>query len=122
MREILEANKDLFIASGNALPPPARGVVCDIDVAGHQPVAQRARRVPPELLGKLYELLKGLLSAGLIRHSDSPWASPIVIVLKKNKKDIRLCIDYRTVNSLTKLMVYAMPLIDDLLANFDKSM
>ncbi|GMF32450.1 unnamed protein product [Phytophthora fragariaefolia] len=36
-----------------------------------------------------YELLKGLLTAGLIAFSDSPWASPIVIVLKKNGVDIR---------------------------------
>ena len=118
MKNILIEYQDGFISSGNALPPPARGVVCDIDVGECKPIAQRARRVPPALMGKLYELLKGLLKAGLIRHSQSPWASPIVLVLKKNKKDIRLCIDYRVVNSLTKLMVYAMPLIDDLLADF----
>ena len=122
MRQVLEDNKDLFISSGNALPPPAKGVVCDIDVGDNKPVAQRARRIPPHLLGRLYELLRGLLRAGLIRHSKSAWASPIVIVMKKNGKDIRLCIDYRLVNSLTKLMVYSMPLIDDLLEDFDKVM
>ena len=70
----------------------------------------------------MYELMKGLLRARLCRHSKSRWASPIVIVMKKNGKDIRLCIDYRLVNSLTKLMVYSMPLIDDLLEHFDKVM
>ncbi|POM76019.1 Reverse transcriptase [Phytophthora palmivora] len=50
----------------------------------------------------------------------SPWASPIVVIVKKNGVDIRLCIDYRLVNSLTQLMVYPMPLINDLLEDLDK--
>ncbi|GMF46129.1 unnamed protein product [Phytophthora fragariaefolia] len=63
---------------------------------------------------------KGLLSAKIIQHSTSPWASPIVVIIKKNGVDIRLCIDYRLVNSLTRLMVYPMPLINDLLDDLDK--
>ncbi|OWZ19767.1 hypothetical protein PHMEG_0005924 [Phytophthora megakarya] len=85
----------------NALPPPAYGVVCGIDVQGHTPIKQRARRIPLKHLQKLYELLKGLLKAVLIAFSDSSWASPIVIVLKKNGQDIRLCIDYKMVNAVT---------------------
>ncbi|KAG3060829.1 hypothetical protein PI125_g24829 [Phytophthora idaei] len=112
---MLRGHEEIMIASGNALPPPAYGVVCDIDVQGHPPIKQRARRVPLRHLQKLYELLKGLLKAGLIAFSDSPWASPIVIVLKKNGKDIRLCIDYKRVNTITAIMEYAMPLVDDLL-------
>ncbi|POM72275.1 Reverse transcriptase [Phytophthora palmivora] len=69
---------------------------------------------------KLHQLIKGLLSARMIRHSTSPWASPIVVIIKKNGIDIRLCIDYRLVNSLTRLMVYPMPLINDLLDDLDK--
>uniref|UniRef100_H3H8X6 Reverse transcriptase domain-containing protein n=1 Tax=Phytophthora ramorum TaxID=164328 RepID=H3H8X6_PHYRM len=56
----------------------------------------------------------------MIEPSTSPWASPIVIIIKKNGVDIRLCIDYRLVNSLTRLMVYPMPLINDLLEDLDK--
>ncbi|KAG6591089.1 reverse transcriptase [Phytophthora cinnamomi] len=66
-----------------------------------------------------YELLKGLLKAGLIAFSDSPWASPIVIVLKKNGQDIRLCIDYKMVNAVTAILEYAMPLVDDLLTDLE---
>ncbi|GMF40704.1 unnamed protein product [Phytophthora fragariaefolia] len=109
-----------MISSGNALPPPAYGVVCDIDVQEHPPIKQKARRIPLRHLKQLYELLKGLLKAGLIAFSDSPWASPIVIVLKKNGVDIRLCIDYKLVNSVTAIMEYAMPLVDDLLTDMEK--
>jgi len=70
----------------------------------------------------VYELLKGLLEVGIIEYSDSDWASPIVIVMKKNGQDIRLCIDYRLVNQLIKLMKYPLPLIDQLLDDFEAVM
>ncbi|GMF45022.1 unnamed protein product [Phytophthora fragariaefolia] len=82
--KVLKNHERIMISSGNALPPPAYGVVCDIDVQDHPPIKQKARRIPLRHLKQLYELLKGLLKAGLIAFSDSPWASPIVIVLKKN--------------------------------------
>ncbi|GMF22442.1 unnamed protein product [Phytophthora fragariaefolia] len=115
----LKAQEGIMIASGNALPPPAYGAICDIDVQGHKPIKQRARRVPLKHLKKLYELLKSLLKAGLIAFSNSPWAPPIGIVLKKNGVDIRLCIDYKMVNAITVLMEYAMPLVDDLLTELE---
>ncbi|OWY92012.1 LOW QUALITY PROTEIN: hypothetical protein PHMEG_00039151 [Phytophthora megakarya] len=43
---VLRRHEEIMIASGNALPPPAYGVVCDIDVQGHMPIKQRARRTP----------------------------------------------------------------------------
>ncbi|GMF31633.1 unnamed protein product [Phytophthora fragariaefolia] len=116
---VLKNHDKIMIASGNALPPPAYDVVCDIDVGGHAPIKQRARRISLRQLKKLYELLKGLLQAGLIAFSDNPWASPIVIVLKKNGLDIRLCIDYKLVNAVTMIMEYAMPLVDDLLTDLE---
>ena len=122
VKRILEATKSILIASGNALPPTARGVVCDIDVGGHRPIAQKSRRIPMKTMKKLFELLKGLLTSGLVKFSRSQWASPIVIVLKKNKIDIRLCIDYRLVNAITIAMEYPMPLVEDLLDNFEMSM
>ncbi|KAE9012855.1 hypothetical protein PR003_g17330 [Phytophthora rubi] len=71
---------------------------------------------------KVYELLKKLLETGLVEHSESPWASPIVIVLKKNGIDVRMCIDYRVVNGSIRLSNYPLPLIDDLLVGFESAM
>ena len=122
MRSVIEKHKNVFIESSNAAPPAARGVVCDIDVGDAKPVAQRCRRIPEKFKHKLFILIRNLLTAGLIRPSKSPWASPIVLVTKANGIDIRLCIDYRLVNSLTKLMIYNMPYLDDLLRNFEKYM
>ncbi|KAH9095099.1 hypothetical protein LEN26_017927 [Aphanomyces euteiches] len=77
MKRVLMKYKKFFIHSGNGLPPAARGAVCDIDVGNTRPIAQRARRVRPEHLKQLFDLLKGLLDYGLITFSKSPWASPI---------------------------------------------
>ena len=56
-----------MISSGNSLPPPAYGEVCDIDENEHEPIQQRARRVPLRHLTKLYELLKELLTEDSFR-------------------------------------------------------
>ena len=118
MRAVLEYHASCFISSGNGCPPAAIGTVCDIDVGDIKPIAIRARRVRPEWMGQLRDLLFDLLKYNLIQFSNSPWASPIVIVLKKNKKDIRLCIDYRAVNSHTKILQSPMPILDSFLANY----
>ncbi|OWY94464.1 reverse transcriptase [Phytophthora megakarya] len=104
------------------LQPPARGVVCDIDVGESKPVALHARQIAASFLVKVFELLKKMLEAELIEHSESEWSSPIVIVLKKNGIDIRMCIDYRLLNLLFKLSRYPLPLIDDLLVDFKSAM
>ncbi|GMF41720.1 unnamed protein product [Phytophthora fragariaefolia] len=95
---------------------------CDLDVGDVKPVAQRPRSSAPHLAIKVYELLKKLLKPGLVEHSGSPWASPIVIVLKKNGVDIRMCIDYRVVNRFIQLSNYPLPLIDDLFIGFESAM
>ncbi|KAE9293119.1 hypothetical protein PR003_g24588, partial [Phytophthora rubi] len=120
LRQLIWRRRHLLIGKGNALPPAARGIVCDIDVGGAKPIAQRMRKVAPQFREKLSDLIKGLLGARIINMSTSPWASPIVVIIKKNGVDIRLCIDYRLVNSLTRLMIYPMPLINDLLEDLDK--
>lgn len=51
---------------------------------------------------------------GVIRQSNSPWPSPIVLVRKKNGK-IRRCIDFRKVNEVTKVDVFPLPRIQDCL-------
>ncbi|OWY94028.1 reverse transcriptase, partial [Phytophthora megakarya] len=122
LKVILKRHQKIFLGDGNAAPPPAKGVICDLDVGDARPVAQRPRSVGPHFAIKVYKLLKKLLEATLIEHSESPWASPIVIVLKKNGVDIRMCIDYRVVNSFIQLLNYPLPLIDDLITGFEGMM
>ncbi|UYV60597.1 hypothetical protein LAZ67_1001626 [Cordylochernes scorpioides] len=53
-----------------------------------------------------------LLKNGIISHSSSPWASPIILVKKKNGT-FRFCVDYRNLNSVTVKDQYPLPRIDD---------
>jgi hypothetical protein len=122
LRSILKYHRSIFLGDGNAAPAPARGVICDLDVGDAKPVAQRPRSIAPHVAIKVFELLKKLLETKLIEHSESPCASPIVIVLKKNGIDIRMCIDYRIVNGFIRLSNYPLPLIDDLLIGFERAM
>ncbi|KAI9985372.1 hypothetical protein PInf_004710 [Phytophthora infestans] len=69
--EIWES-RHLLIGKGNALPPAARGVKCDIDVGDAKPIAQRVRKVAPQFRKKLSDLIKGLLQAKIISFSTSP--------------------------------------------------
>ena len=55
-----------------------------------------------------------MLEHKLIRPSDSPWTSPVVLVRKKNGK-LRFCVDYRKVNAVTKKDAYSLPRIDEML-------
>ena len=49
-----------------------------------------------------------MLQHNIIRPSRSPWNAPIVVVAKKNG-DIRMCVDYRRLNAVTKRPIFPIP-------------
>ena len=58
--------------------------------------------------------LSQILEEGVAEPSTSPWASPVVLVWKKDGT-IRFCIDFRRLNSVTHKDAYPLPRIDDTL-------
>ena len=72
LKQIIWKKRHLLMGKGNALPPAARGAICDIDVGNARPIAQRVRKVAPQFKEKLADLIKGLLSAKIIQPSTSP--------------------------------------------------
>jgi len=79
-----------------------------IDTEDASPIAEPPRRIPMALEEKVDHLVKELLKNDIIQPSESPWNAPIVIVAKKNG-DIRMCVDYRKLNSVTKKPIYPIP-------------
>lgn len=62
----------------------------------------------------LFDYIESNLKKGFIRRSTSSAGAPILFV-KKKTGELRLCVDYRGLNSITKKNRYPIPLVDDLL-------
>ena len=78
------------------------------------PFKERYRRIPPQLFSEVKAHLKEMLDLAAIRHSNSPWASAIVLVRKKDGK-LRFCIDLRKLNNRTLKDSYSLPRIEHVL-------
>ena len=72
-----------------------------IETGDSAPVRQQPRRVPFALRPELTKMINDMLGAKVIQESSSPWASPIVLVRKKDGS-LRFCADYRRLNAVTR--------------------
>ena len=72
-----------------------------------QPIRQPTRRIPPYHREEVKQLLQNILSSNVIQPSSSPWASPVVLVQKKDES-VRFCVDYYKLNSVTRKDVYPL--------------
>ena len=91
-----------------------------IELTDHNPVRSRPCPLPYTLRENLKREIEGMLSLGIIRESNSPFASPIVIVKKKDGSD-RICVNYRKLNKLTVADPGPMITAEDLFRRFGKS-
>ena len=80
---------------------------------GAQPFRQPYRRIPPAMWDEVRQHLQEMLDAGVIEHSSSPFASPIVLVRKKDQS-LRFCVDYRKLNSLSIRNAQSVPRPQDI--------
>ncbi|RUS72103.1 hypothetical protein EGW08_020129 [Elysia chlorotica] len=71
-----------------------------IDLTSEVPVRQTPYAVPFALRSSLKKELQQMEDLGIIRKSNSPYASPVVVVKKKDGSN-RICIDFRRLNSIT---------------------
>ncbi|GFS75321.1 retrovirus-related Pol polyprotein from transposon 17.6 [Trichonephila clavipes] len=85
-----------------------------IDTGEHPPIKQHPRRLPFAKQGEVKNIIKDMKDNDVIEPSSSPWASPIVLVRKKDGST-RFCVDYCRLNDVTKKDSHPLPRIDDTL-------
>lgn len=112
---VLREYADVF---PDALPPgvpPDRGHPHRIVLEpNHKPPNLPTYRMSPLELDELRRQLKDLHEHEFIRPSSSPYGAPVLFVSKK-EGTMRMCSDYRGLNSLTRRDAYPLPRIDELL-------
>ena len=75
------------------------------------PIKQPPRRLPVHMQEEVDKHVESMIQKGVVQPSSSPWASPVVLVKKKDGTT-RFCIDYRKLNDITVKDAYPLPLID----------
>ena len=88
-----EANANMLLAGG----PYDHA----IDLEGRQPPYELIYNLSEKELKTLREYLQDSLQRGWIRESTSPAGAPILFAPKKDG-ELRLCIDYRGLNKVTR--------------------
>ena len=83
LRDLLHRYEHVFPAPGEPVTGRSKSVQHEIVTKDGRPVRCGPRRLAPAGLRKEQECVKDMLTGGQIEPSDSPWASPVVLVTKK---------------------------------------
>lgn len=95
--------------------PPVRAWDHQISlILGVQPVNTRSYHYPHQQKTELERLVTEMLTFGIIRPSQSPFASPALLV-QKGDGTWWLCVDYKALNQLTIKDKFPIPIIEELL-------
>lgn len=100
-----------YLISGTASTTVRTGEM-EIKLNKDTPIVYRPYKLSYQEKLKGREITNDLLDKGVIRRSKSEYASPIILVKKRDGSD-RLCVDYRALNRITVKDRYPLPLIDD---------
>ena len=114
LTEVLGENSGVFDPLPKGLPPE-REIDHEIKMTpGAEPPHQRMHRHSPLENDETKRQLAELVEQGWIQPSRSPFGAPVLFVKKKDGT-LRMCIDYRALNSATVRSRYPLPRIDELL-------
>jgi RNase H-like domain found in reverse transcriptase/Reverse transcriptase (RNA-dependent DNA polymerase)/Integrase zinc binding domain len=116
---LLETFHDVFAWSAKDIGK-ARVDACELRVKEDQVVHVPPFRVAPKEREIIREQVDEMLRNNVIRPSRSHFASPVVLVRKKNGS-WRFCVDFRKVNDVLCGDTYPLPLIADILASLNGS-
>ena len=114
LRQIVDRFPSLF-APPDPLPP-TRSVKHHIYLPNDVvPVTAPAYPLGLVKCSAMREQMRELIDKGWVSPSSSPWASPILLVPKDDGQKLRMCVDFRNLNALTKKDAFPLPRLDNLL-------
>jgi transposase InsO family protein len=96
-------------------PPPVKFFAVPFKLASDTIICRKPYTLSRNKQEFMQEELERLKSNGIIRSSDSPYASPVILVPKSNGT-WRMCTDYRAINENTALISWPLPIIDEIIA------
>ncbi|UYV65143.1 K02A2.6-like, partial [Cordylochernes scorpioides] len=117
IEEILKENQALFVETTE----PIKGFTFSVNMCDVKPIFHKARPVPFAIRPAVTEALDKMVAKGyLCEVASSKWATPVVVVPKKNK-EIRICCDFKvTLNKYLDTAAYPLPTQQDLFSTLAK--
>jgi hypothetical protein len=91
-----------------------------IEVQNVEPIRQKTRSIPFAYQAEFKAMIDDMLTAGIIKESNSPWSSPVRLVKKKDGT-LRVTVDYRKLNNVTIKDAYPIPRIDNMLSKLSQA-
>jgi deoxyadenosine/deoxycytidine kinase len=129
--QVIERGRGAFI-----MCPEDMGVThvtnFSINTGTAAPIQQKCYRVNPAEEALMRKEVEALEAAGIVEKANSPWSSPAILVAKKGdinaknsnkpapgkaaaERKLRLCIDLRALNKVTRKDTYPVPRVDVIL-------
>ena len=113
---LLQKYQDLF----KNKPGKTKAIKHFIHTAVSKPMKQHPYQLPHAYWEEVKQELREMLAEGVIEPSQSEWVSPIVLVIKKDGS-IRVYVNYRKLNALSRTDTYPIPRIEDILDRVSKA-
>jgi len=119
-QELLDEAIGNFLFSSEEFVGCQKKIKHHIDTGDSKPICQRLYNYSPEIEEKMKLEVDRWEKLGYIQQANTAWRHPIVPVLKKNGR-VRLCLDARQLNSITKKDTYVSPDLNNIFRRFPKA-
>ena len=108
-----------FQAQLTDVPGRTKAMECTVNLTTEHPIVSRPYPLPQSTREAVKKEIDDMLQLGVIEKSQSKYASPIVLVRKKDGSN-RFCVDYRKLNAITVFDPEPVPNADDLLTKLSQ--
>lgn len=113
VQNVLNAYEDIF-QTPTSLPPVTKEDHLFPIMEGSRPVYLNPHKCPYLQCLEIEKMVREMLDSGIIRYSQSPYASPFILV-KRRDNTWRFCMDYKALNAINLKNIFPIPLIEEMM-------